>query len=275
MEHQIEFNFDGVNTNIQCKENEKLKDIFKSFKFKVKAENKILIYMYNGITIQNEELTFNEIANSEDKKRNKMNILVVEGEIPALSHQDIIIESNNIICPECKEDIKFKIEDYTINLFECKNKHDIDNIFLDEFNSTQNINISKIICQNCRKYNKGNVHNNIFYKCNNCKINLCPICYSNHDKNHNVINYDDKNYICEQHNKAYTGYCEDCKENICIYCEQNHKEHNINTYGKLIPDDNKRNNILKQLEELKNELNNDIDNIIMKLNKVKDNYKIY
>ena len=93
MQHQIEFNFDGVNTNIQCKENEKLKNIFKNFKLKVKAENKIL-FMYNGITIQDEELTFNEIANLEDKKRNKMNILVVEGEIPVLTHQDCIIESN-------------------------------------------------------------------------------------------------------------------------------------------------------------------------------------
>ena len=36
-----------------------------------------------------------------------------------------------------------------------------------------------------------------------------------------------------------------------MYCEQNHNEHNIITYGKLIPDDNKRNNILKELEEIK------------------------
>ena len=77
---QIELSYDGVNTTIQCRANEKLKDIFKNFKFKVNDENKILIYMYNGINIQNEELTFNEIANSEDKKRNKMNILVIESE---------------------------------------------------------------------------------------------------------------------------------------------------------------------------------------------------
>ena len=36
--------------------------------------------MYNGKTIDNDELTFNEIANFEDKRRNKMNILVIEGE---------------------------------------------------------------------------------------------------------------------------------------------------------------------------------------------------
>ena len=273
---QIELSYDGVNTIMQCKKDEKLKDIFKNFKFKVKAENKILIYMYNGITIQNEELTFNEIANSEDKKRNKMNILVVEGvDHPVPSTQDNIIKSKNIICPDCKEDIKFKIEDYVINLYECKNKHDIDNIFLKEFDSTQNIDISRIICQNCGKYNKSNVHNNIFYKCNSCKKDLCPICYSNHDKNHNIINYDDKNYICEQHNKSYIAYCENCKQNICMYCEQEHNEHNIINYGKLIPDDNKINKELKQLEEAKNKLQNDIDDIILKLNRIKNNIEIY
>ena len=93
-----------------------------------------------------------------------MNILVVEDVdnpiSPMLNH---IIKSKNIICPECKEDIKFKIEDYVINLYECKNKHDIDNIFLNEFDSTQNINISKIICKNCGNYNKSIVHNNIYF----------------------------------------------------------------------------------------------------------------
>jgi len=276
--NQIAFIYNGANIIIQCRIDEKMKDIFQNFKFKAKVENKRLIYMYNGITIQNEELSFNEIANSDDKSRNKMNILVIDGERTVLISNDRIIKSKNIICEKCKEDIKFNIEDYNINLFECKNKHDIDNIFLDAFNSTQNINISKIICQNCGKYNKGNVHNNIFYKCNNCKKNLCPICYSNHDKNHSVINYDDKNYIFDKHNKICMAYCENCKINICIYCEQNHNGHNIKTYGKLIPDENKMNNLyntLKQLEEIKNKLNNDINNIILKLNKVKDNYEFY
>ena len=109
---QIELSYDGVNTTIQCRADEKLKDIFKNFKFKVKAENKMLIYMYNGNILKNEELTFNEVANPEDKKRNKMNILVVEGEgQPVQPPQDYIIKSNNIICPECKEDIKFNIEE--------------------------------------------------------------------------------------------------------------------------------------------------------------------
>ena len=157
---EIEFTFDGAPIIVQCEKDKKLKDIFKSLKLKAKAEGKRLIYLYNGKTIDNDELTFNEIANPEDKTRNKMNVLVIESDEPIQPPQaDCIIKSNKIICPECKEDIKFGIENYVLNLFECKNKHDIDNIFLDEFDSTQNINISKIICQSCGQYNKGNVHN--------------------------------------------------------------------------------------------------------------------
>ena len=93
-----------------------------------------------------------------------MNILVVEGvDHPISPTQEHNIKSKNIICPDCKEDIKFKIEDYVINLYECKNKHDIDNIFFNEFDSTQNINISKIICKKCGNYNKSIVHNDIYF----------------------------------------------------------------------------------------------------------------
>ena len=58
-QNQVELCYDGVNTIMQCREDEKLKDTPKNFKFKVKAENKILIYMYNGNILKNEELTFN------------------------------------------------------------------------------------------------------------------------------------------------------------------------------------------------------------------------
>ena len=136
---QIEFAYDGTNTFIQCSKNDKMKDIYQSFKSKAQVEGKNLIYMYNGKTIENKELTFNDIANSQDKNRNKMNILVIEGEETIAPQAECIIKSNKIICPECQEDIKFSIEDYKISLFECKNKHEINNIFLDELDSTQNI----------------------------------------------------------------------------------------------------------------------------------------
>ena len=272
---EVNFSFEGTNTIIQCGNNDKLKDIYQNFKRKANAEGRQLFLMYSGNTIDNYELSFDEMTNFQDRERNKMNILVIEGEGPQEPQADRIIKSNNIICPECKEIIKFSIEDYKINLFDCKNKHDFDNMFLDEFESTQNINISKIICQNCGNYNKGATHNNIFYKCNTCKKDLCPICYSNHDKTHKLINYDDKDYICEEHNKSYNEYCEDCKKNICMYCVQAHSEHKTIAFGKLIPDTIKLNESLKELEEKKDKLDILIKEIFGKLNKVKENYDKY
>ena len=35
-------------------------------------------------------------------------------------------------CPECGEICRIKINDYKIKLYECKNKHEIDNISLKE-----------------------------------------------------------------------------------------------------------------------------------------------
>ena len=72
----IEFYYDSNNISIQCNQNEKLKEIFKKFKTKIGTSQNSFVYTYNGDLIKNEELTFYQLANLEDKKRNKMNILV-------------------------------------------------------------------------------------------------------------------------------------------------------------------------------------------------------
>ena len=72
----IEFYYDSNNISIQCNQNEKLKEIFKKFKTKIGTSQNSFVYIYNGDLIKNEELTFYQLANLEDKKRNKMNILV-------------------------------------------------------------------------------------------------------------------------------------------------------------------------------------------------------
>ena len=142
---EITFTYDGINTTLECTKDQKFKDIYAKFKLKANAEGKLLYYIYNGTNVQNDELTFDEIANAEDKRRSKMNVLVNEliqdGPNPAPT--DCIIKSKDIICPECKENIKLKVDGYNILLSECRNKHDKD-LFIDEFNETQNINISEI-----------------------------------------------------------------------------------------------------------------------------------
>ena len=76
-EVEIEFIYDGISTIIQCNSNEKMKNIFQKFKDKVGInKNRKVFYSYDGKVGIEEELTFKDNANSEDKKRNKMSILV-------------------------------------------------------------------------------------------------------------------------------------------------------------------------------------------------------
>ena len=72
------------------------------------------------------------------------------------------------------------------------------------------------------------------------------MCKSKHDKNHKVINYEQKEYICEIHNKNYIKYCDTCKINICMLCFNQHNMHNIIDYDNIIPDiDNIENSLIK------------------------------
>ena len=72
---EVEFIYNGVSTIIQCNLNEKMKDIFQKFKDKAQIKNINIFYSYNGNNEINEESEFEEVANSEDKIRKKMNII--------------------------------------------------------------------------------------------------------------------------------------------------------------------------------------------------------
>ena len=265
---KVVFLFNGLEMIIPCNKDEKLKEICKRFALKTNNEINNIYFLYNGNKI-NEELKFNELANREDNERNTMNILVYE--INKTIIKDNIIKLNEIICPKCNENILVKIEDYKINLFDCKNNHNIRNILLKEYDNISKIDISKIKCDICKIKNKSNTYNNIFYTCPNCCIYLCPLCKENHNKNHKIINYEHKNYICNKHNEAFTKYCYECKKNICIRCEKEHQNHKDIYYGKIIPDDNNNDELKKYIDEL----NDEINNIIGKLNNIKDNIEIY
>ena len=279
--YEIIFSYNGINISVACGKHEKLKEIYKRFIYLAKAEGKSLFFIYNGSNILDDELSFKQLANYDDRKRKKMNVLVNEidesqgSQGSKNSSTQYIIKSNEIICPVCYENIKLKFEDYIVILYECKNDHDTDLLF-DQFDSSQNIDLSKIICQNCKINNKANVHDNLFYKCNTCNLNLCPLCYSNHDKTHDIINYDERNYKCEEHNKSYKSYCKDCKKNLCVVCEEkNHEKHSILDYKKLISQKGDLKVFLKHLKKKKNKLKNQISDMIEKLNKLRANFDIF
>ena len=155
----------------------------------------------------NENLSLNSQAKENDTKINKMSI-IVNNKLDGNSdeEEESLIKSKYIICPECKESARILINDYKIEIFECKNGHKINNISINDFEKKQKIDDSKIMCNDCNKTNKSNSYENAFFICYNCKQNLCPICKSKHNKTHNIINYEDKYFICDKHYEIYSLY---------------------------------------------------------------------
>ncbi len=268
---EILFLFDSRETIIQCNGNEKMKQIFQKYALKIEKDINSIYFIYGGDKI-NEELTLNELKKNNDR----IIILVYEKNKTILNNYQGIIKSKDIICPKCKENCLIEIKNYKISLYICKNGDISDNILLEDFEKTQNINISNILCNNCNNVNKYQAYNNLFFKCLTCNKNLCPLCNSSHNKSHEIINYDQIKYLCHIHNDSYISYCKNCKNNLCMQCEIIHnKEHNIIDYKKLIVNKEDIKNKMEEFKLLLNKFNNEVRNIIQILNKLMDNLKIY
>ena len=270
----VEFIYKNNINIIQCNVNEKMKDIFNKFLSKNNIDKNSVFFLYSG-NIINEEMKLSEIEQINENLKT-IKILVVSNNDNEINNDKVIIKSKYIICPICKENIRFKINDYKIYLYDCKNGHKIDRILLDEFEKTQNINISEIVCDLCGEVNKGITYNNEFYKCLSCDINICPLCKIKHNKEHDIINYEQKNYICNNHNEKYNSYCCKCKKNLCMYCESEHEDKkNIIYYGDIIP---KKDIFKNRIGEFKIKIdifNAKIKEKIKKLNKIMKNIEIY
>ena len=140
---KVIFSYKGIQTEIQCNINDKIKDIYKKYETKIGIDLFKIYFIYNGNKI-NDNLNLKDIINEEDKRRNIINILVNENDNSIIKENKII--SKEIICPKCYENILIQLNVYKINLFNCRNNHNIDNILLNEYEN--NIDISKIICNN-------------------------------------------------------------------------------------------------------------------------------
>ena len=96
---KVIFNYEGINFEIPCNLNEKMKDIINKFLIQIKCTTNNLLYLYAGNMI-NYEFAFNEQANDLDKNRKKMNVLVKKVEVNNNTPKEII--SKDKICPKCK-----------------------------------------------------------------------------------------------------------------------------------------------------------------------------
>lgn len=265
----VEFNYKGYQTNIPCQENDSFENICHRFAQKCLVDINTLFFLYSGNRI-NLKLKLSEVINDIDKERKKMSIVVVEMNELTENKNDILIKSNQPICPICFENAQIEIKDYKIKIFGCKNKHIKNDIPLIYYDNFQKVNFSKIICDVCHIRKKSDIFNYEMYKCNKCKQNLCPICKNKHDKKHSIINYDQKNFICEEHNEQFYSYCENCQKDICILCEnKKHNGHNFISYGKILPNEEEIENKLNESEKIIRKFNTNIDEIINKLNQIK------
>ena len=168
------------------------------------------IYFISNAKVINKNDKLENIMSESDKRNNKILILVDD------INKNINIENTNIkiskdiICPKCKEICKYEINDYKIKLYGCKNGHVLENINLNKFENYQILDISQIKCDICNNKNKSNTFNNEFYICYECKKNICPLCKTIHDNTFTIINYDNKNNICNKHDETLIQYCNDC-----------------------------------------------------------------
>ena len=274
IQFQIQFNYNQNIINIQCNNlNEKMKDIFNKYATKSLINNLSSFYFIYGGQIINSESILSDILSNEDKNRNIMTILVNSNINPPTENS--LIKSNFVICPKCKEPINLKIDNYKINLFGCKNNHNFNDILFKDYEKTQNIDLKKIICENCKEKNKFDSYKHEFYKCVTCSKNLCVLCKSTHDKNHIIFDYDKRYTLCLNHSESFCSYCKTCKKNLCINCEKKHLDHNIVSYGSILPDVEEAKINLNSLKKELDKFSKNITDIIKRLNILKENIEKY
>ena len=235
---KIEFNYNQQIIEIQSNTNEIFQEAINKYLQKSLLEPESVIFYINDQPI-NPEKTIESQMNSLNKNNNSIKVLVLKIDSP----KQIFIKSKDIICPICQGLCRIKYDDLSITLYDCEKNHTT-NLPIMKFDEMQKINISNIICNQCKLNNKGETYNHDFYICLTCKQNICPLCKSKHENNHNIIKYEEKNYICSKHNDIFFKYCQDCKMNICILCENEHKRHKMIFFGDLI----------SKIEEIKNKL---------------------
>ena len=269
---EIEFDYEQKKTIIQGNSKDKFQVIIDKYIEKSLLNPEYASFFVNGNKIVPEK-TIEEQMNQLNKKDNKMKVLV--NLINEKNKEEVLIQSKDIICPKCNEPCKIKIENYKIKLYDCINNHIVENIKILDFQNTQKVNISNIICDICKVDNKSNSYNQEFYKCLTCGKNLCILCKTKHELEHNIIAYEQKNYICKKHNDFFAEYCKNCKQNLCFMCKMEHIEHNTIYFGDLMQEINKLSNNTSEIKIIIESLNQEIKDIIKKLSELTKILNIY
>ena len=269
--NKVEFNYNDIKFIVQCNKEDKMKEVINKFLNKSGKNKKNIFFIYNGQII-NEDLIFNKCANSLDRNRNYMNVLVLESQIEEVSN---LIKSNYIICPKCYEDAHISLNNFKINISGCKSEHETKNLQLDEFIKTQYKDISNIKCDKCGSL-RSDANDFKFFLCLTCQQNLCQKCLDSHDKSHNIKDYEENHFYCQSHFDKYIYYCSNCKKDICKLCENEHKNHKLINYDSIMPDiDILRKDEIDETKEKIYQLKTIVNGMINELNHLNKNLDTY
>ena len=200
-EAKVTFIYDCNNIIIQCRKEEKMKNICERCSTKLGINLNLLIFLYGGQQIDN-QLTFNEVSPNEDE----IQVLVVKS------------EQDELICPKCGGNIIVstkKIDEIVNNMNNIKETISGIKIIIDNIIKTSMQNIMNIQLKNVNLL-LNNVNEDI--NKNNEKIkNLIKVnTFKNQQQNKNII----RGSICisiNEINKDIVLFNTNTNDNIDVY----------------------------------------------------------
>ena len=178
-------------------------------------------------------------------------------------------------CPECNLICSLHLyQDSNIPtlLYFCENKHK-GNIPLNKYIKTykqHSLTKEKCECNNNKKENE------CMY-CTNCKKFICLYCIMEKHKlsnGHLLMNLNKFDSLCKIHFNSFCSYCNNCKMNICEMCYKEHINHNLIGLSNIIISQEIKDNLNKLINELKvrvSEIEVIKNDIVKKLNELKEN----
>ena len=270
-ERKIKFIYNGDELIILCKKEETTQEILQKYLTKIQKTPENVYFLFNGAILDSNSKINDE---GEDSSNEKVVLVCDQGtKIEDNTQEKNFSYSKDIVCPTCGESSCITFSDYKINISSCDNGHETKKILLENFKETQKIDEDEIKCGKC-KTKRMNTFEQKFYYCNDCKINLCPLCETNHNKSHKIFEYELKKYYCFQHGEKKISYCKQCKKNLCDICGLNHDKNHVLIYHREIFENSKIENI-NELRSKIDELKIEIKNIINEFNTFLNNLEIY
>ena len=272
----VEFVLNQVPTIIQCTLDETMQSICQKFATKIEKNISDIFFLYNGGPLDL-QAKFSEQAAKNDLENKRMKILAQALTDTSIATPKVLTKSKDIVCPQCGELCFFHLRDHKISLGGCKQGHKDENIALADIEATQMIDESTIVCQSCLVVDKSKSYQNQFFYCTTCKINLCPICKTNHTKEHVIIDYEKVNLICLKHSGNFESYCLLCDSNLCLDCEKDHADHkdNIIYFRDVFPKHELVNGQLNELRDKIDSMKFKMNSIIEMFNKVMSDMELY